>query len=166
MPYQIDDPVVLPGYGVGRIVGTVMKRLAEPEARTYYEVVLGKNTVWVPVDAGAATRLRPLTPRTELVQGRGVLRGRPLPLTPDFRQRRLDLGGVLRAGSFQGLCEMVRDITARGWAKALSDGDIAMLRKAREGLCQEWGAMDGVSTLEAAKEVDALLLEGRETYRA
>lgn len=166
MHFQIDDRVVHPGYGVGRIVGLVTKHLLETGALLYYEVALGRHTMWVPVDAAPASRLRPLTPKGELGHYRGVLRGRPVPMTPDHRQRQQELSGRLKVGSLQDLCEIVRDLTGRGWSKTLGEGDSAALRLARDGLCQEWAAVDGVSVQQAATEVDALLLEAQQAYRS
>ncbi|MBI4769500.1 MAG: hypothetical protein HY784_03565, partial [Chloroflexi bacterium] len=136
MPFQVDDRVVHPAHGVGRIVGLVTKNFFEAEAHLYYEIAIQRSTVWVPVDAGTAIGLRPLTPKAELARYRGVLRSRPVPLTPDHRQRRLDLLSRLKAGLFQNVCEVVRDLTARGWLKPLSEMDSVTLRKTREGLCQ------------------------------
>ena len=166
MPFQIDDRVVYPACGVGRIAALVTKRFFEAEARQYYEVTIEKSTVWVPVDAGTTSGLRLLTSKEELARYRGVLRSRPVPLTLDPRQRRLDLLSQLRAGSLQNLCEIVRDLTARSWRKVLGEADKAALRRARDGLCQEWAAVDGVSVVQATEEVDALLREGRQAYQA
>jgi RNA polymerase-interacting CarD/CdnL/TRCF family regulator len=95
-----------------------------------------------------------------------VLKSSPKPLTPDPRQRKLDLVDRLKVGTFQAMCEAVRDITARGWLKPLSEADTAMLRKAREGLCQEWAASSDVTVVQATAEVNALLLEARQTHQA
>lgn len=164
MPFKTGDQVVLHARGVGHIVGLVTKRFLEAEERLYYEVAIKTDTVWVPVDAGATSRLRSLTPKHELAHYRSVLKSRPALMTQDSRQRHQDLVSRLRTGSFQDLCEIVRDITAQRWRKALGEADAAALRKAREGLCEEWAAVNGVSALQAAEEVDALLLEGRQAY--
>lgn len=167
MAYKIDDRVVHPTYGVGRIVGLVSKRF-EAEERQFYEVAIDRSTVWVPVDNsghGNGNGLRPLTPKTELNRYRRVLQSSPVPLTQDPRQRKLDLQDRLKLGTFQAMCEAVRDITARGWLKPLSEADTAMLRKAREGLCQEWAASSDVSVTQATAEVNALLQEARQTHQ-
>lgn len=167
MAYKIDDRVVHPTYGVGRIVGLVSKRF-EAEERQFYEVAIDRSTVWVPVDDsghGNGNGLRPLTPKTELNRYRRVLQSSPVPLTQDPRQRKLDLQDRLKLGTFQAMCEAVRDITARGWLKPLSEADTAMLRKAREGLCQEWAASSDVSVTQATAEVNALLQEARQTHQ-
>lgn len=164
MPFQVDDQVVHPGHGTGHIVGLVTKRFFDAEARLYYEIAIQNSTVWVPVDSGPADGLRLVTPKRELARFRNILRSRPAPLTADQRQRRLDLQTQLRTGSLQAVCEVVRDLTAHGWRKPLREAEAATLRKAREGLCQEWAAAEGVSVQRAAEEVDALLLEGRQAY--
>jgi len=163
MLFQVDDPVVYPSCGIGRIVALVTKTFFEAEARLYYEVAIQKSTVWVPVDAGPASGLRSLTSKSELARYRNVLRSRPVTLTPNPHQRRLDILSRLKAGSFQDLCEIVRDLTAQNWRKALGEADKLSLRKAREGLCQESAIVDGVSLLQAMEEIEALLLEARQT---
>jgi RNA polymerase-interacting CarD/CdnL/TRCF family regulator len=67
------------------------------------------------------------------------------------------LAARLRGGSFQTLCEVVRDLTARGRIKPLNEADSAALRRARAAMLQEWAAAAGVTPAEAAAEVDALL---------
>jgi CarD family transcriptional regulator len=167
MVYQIDDRVVHPTYGVGRIVALVNKRF-EAEARQFYEVAIERSTVWVPVDdsrQGNGHGLRPLTPKADLHRYRRLLQSSPKPLTPDSRQRKLDLQDRLRLGTFEAMCEAVRDLTARGWSKPLSEADTALLRKAREGLCQEWAAAADVSVVQATAEVNALLQAGRRAHQ-
>ena len=167
MAFKIDDRVVHPTYGVGRVVALVSKRFAAAE-QPYYEVAIDRSTVWVPVGDsgnGNGNGLRLLTSKSELARYRGILQSSPKALTPDPRQRRLDLLERMRIGTFQAMCEAVRDITARGWLKPLSEGDTAMLRKAREGLCQEWAAASDVTVVQATAEVNALLLEARQTHQ-
>jgi RNA polymerase-interacting CarD/CdnL/TRCF family regulator len=61
------------------------------------------------------------------------------------------------------LCEIVRDLTAQSWRKALGEADKLLLRKAREGLCQEWAIVEEISLVQAMEEVDALVREARPT---
>ncbi len=166
MPYQVNDYVVHPAHGVGRVIGLATQSFFEAEARVYYEIAIPRNSkVWVPVDNDVAIGLRPLTPKSELKHYRGVLRSRPVSLILDHRQRHLELINRLKVGLFQNLCEVVRDLTARRWLKPLNELDSRTLRKTHDGLCEEWAAADGISIQEAAKEVDALLLEARQAYQ-
>lgn len=164
MLYQVDDRVVHATYGVGRVVGVVTRQFTAAEARQYYEIALERSTVWVPTEAASSAELRLLTPKAELERYRVVLQSRPATLTADHRQRRLEITNRLKTGSLQTLCEVIRDLTARSWRKALNEMDAAGLRKAREVVCREWAAADGVPYLSAVQEIDALLLACRQKH--
>ena len=164
MPFQIGDFVFHPAHGVGRIVRLEERRFDREQARLYYEVLTQKSTIWVPVETYEAVGLRQLTARPDLARYRNVLRSRPAPLEKDTYKRRRELADRLKQGSFQAVCEVVRDLTARSWRKPLNEADSASLRRAREYLCQEWAAAAGVSIAEATQEVEDLLREARQVY--
>ena len=166
MPFDVDDRVVYPALGIGRIVGLVTRSFKEAESRLYYEVSGERSTVWVQVDEKSARGLRRLTRQDELAHYGGVLGGRPARLDQDHRQRQLNLRSQLKLGTMQGLCEMVRDLSARCWVKPLNETDSLALRRSREALCEEWAAAEGVSIGQATGELTALLLEGRHKYQA
>lgn len=164
MPYQVNDPVVHPAHGVGRVAALVMQSFFDSEARLYYEVAIQQNTVWVPVDTGAASGLRLVTSKAELARYRRVLRSKPAALNPDSRQRHMELQTRLKPGLFQTLCEIIRDLTAQRWRKPLNEMDARTYRRNYASLCQEWATADGVTLQEATKEIEALLLEGRQAF--
>jgi len=118
---------------------------------------LPKSTVWIPVEAQAAIGLRLVTAKSDLDYYRDLLKGRPVPLQEDCKQRHLELASRLNQGSFQVMCEVVRDLTAWRWQKPLGRTDIVTLKKAEESLYQEWATADGVSIAEAIQEVKSLL---------
>jgi RNA polymerase-interacting CarD/CdnL/TRCF family regulator len=92
MLFEIDEQVVCSSYGAGRIAALVMKRFLEDEAHLYYEIVIGKSTVWLLADATCTVKeLRPVTPKATLAHYRDVLRSCPIPLTKDSHQRQLDI---------------------------------------------------------------------------
>lgn len=165
MEFHAKDRVVHPAHGVGSVLGVVTKTFPSNPSRAYYEIAVHSGTVWVPVEAEAATGLRALTARDDLPHYRGVLMSRPTALTQDFRQRGLDLRGRLRLGIFQDLCEVVRDLAARGWGKPLSEGDSLKLRQTRDELCRQWAAADGVSLDDATHEIQELLSQGQLAYQ-
>ena len=165
MQFKVGEVVVHSAHGVGKIVRLEEKRLGG-QARLYYEVTTHTSTVWVPVDADEAYGLRSVTAKDELERCRGLLRSRPTSLNKDAHQRHLEIIGRLRQGSLQATCEVVRDLTARSWQKPLNEADSLSLRRAREGLCQEWAASGSMSLAEATGEVEALLSEARRAYAA
>jgi RNA polymerase-interacting CarD/CdnL/TRCF family regulator len=165
MPFKVDDRVVYPAFGIGRIVGVVTKSFFETESHPYYEVIGDRSTVWVQVDESSARGLRRLTHLDELARYRGVVGSQPVALNQDHRQRQLDLKGQLKLGTMQGLCETVRDLTARSWAKPLNEMDSLTLRRSREAVSLEWAAAENVPLPQATAELTALLLEGRHKYQ-
>jgi RNA polymerase-interacting CarD/CdnL/TRCF family regulator len=166
MAFKVGDRVVLSNHGVGRIVRLDEKRFAGAEARLYYEVNTPNSTIWVPADDSALASLRPVTSRGDLARYREVLRSRPVELDKDRRQRQIELNQRLKQGSFQALCEVVRDLTASSWRKPLNESDSLALKKALDNLCQEWAIAAGVDLAEATHQVDVLLAEARAAYRA
>ncbi len=161
MPFQVGDVVVHPAHGVGHIMKLDEKRFSGKAAGLYYEIAIEKSTVWVSVESPEALRLRPLTLKNDLARYRSVLKSRPAPLNTDHRQRHLELADRLKQGSFQVMCEVVRDLTARSWHKPLNEYDTVSLQRVRGRLCQEWAASQGMSITDASGEVSSLLSESR-----
>jgi CarD family transcriptional regulator len=165
VPFKVDDRVVYPAFGMGRVVGLVTKTLMGAEAKLYYEVSGERSTVWVQVDEASDHGLRRMTRPDELAHYRGVVGSQPVVLNPDHRQRQSDLRGQMRLGTLQGLCEVVRDLSARGWVKPLSESDSQALRRSRDALLQEWAAAEGIPLTQASAELNGLLLTARQTYQ-
>jgi len=161
MQFKPGDNVVHIAHGVGHVVCLDEKRFSGQEARQYYEVATQKGTIWVPIEAQPSTRLRQLTPQADLGRYRSVLKSRPGSLDPDHRKRHLQLAERLKDGSFKVLCEVVRDLSAHGWNRPLSEGDSARLRKVRQDLCDEWAVAAGVEPATAGQEIDELLAEAK-----
>lgn len=165
MEFKTGDDVVHPAHGVGSILRHEERLAAGGEACQYYVLAIGQTTVWVPVRPDGSTNLRAVTSRQELEQYRVVLKSRPAPLERDHYKRRLDINTRLTLGSFRVLCEIVRDLTALGWVRRISEADATLLQKVRNNLGREWAAAAGLSVPEAMQEIDALLQLGQKTYK-
>lgn len=155
--FSVNEQVVYPSFGVGRITAVVKKDYVEDAGQLCYEVSGARSRLWVPVDQASARGLRRLTRRAELDQFRRILSSAPAPLAPDFRQRQKELRDQLKQGTLQALCEVVRDLHARHRAKPLVDYDAEVLRKSQAALCQEWAAVEQVTEAEASAEIERLL---------
>ncbi len=165
MEYRPGNEVVHPNYGVGSIVRLEERQLAEPGRRLYYVLAFGKTTVWMPVSAADSSALRLVTAARDLDQYRAVLQSRPVDLDRDYKKRRLDINTQLMRGTFQIICEIVRDLSALAWQRPLTGIDASLLNKVRESLWLEWAAATGSSLPDAIREVTALLLAGEQNYR-
>ncbi len=165
MVFKAGDSIVHPRYGVGSIVRLEEKCLAEDQLRLYYVLVLEKSTVWVPVDESNAAGLRAVTPRRDLGQYRDVLKSQPGKLERDHNKRRQEINERVKDGSFQNLCEVVRDLTAQSWKRPLGEADLLVLQRLNNSLYREWAAATDVSVAEAAAEIQTLLHEAKQIYK-
>lgn len=163
MEFQVGDAVIHPVHGVGQIVGIAEKRFIEDRSRLYYEIATEKSTVWLPIESSDAIGLRRVVAKRELVRYRNTLKSRAAPLNDDHGKRQMEIATRRKAGSLKILCEVVRDLTARGARKRLTQLDTDTLRKARAELEQEWAAAAGISITDASAEIDALLNERHRT---
>ena len=166
MEFCPGDDVVHPNYGVGSIVRLEERQLAEANMRWYYVLAFGKTTVWLPVDTAASSVLRPVTALRDLDHYRTLLKSRPVELDRDNKKRRLDINAQLTHGSFQTVCEIVRDLTALGWHRPLAGVDASLLSKVRANLWEEWATSTGQPLPEAIHEVTELLEAGEQTYKS
>lgn len=166
MEFRAGDDVIHPSYGLGSIMRVEERQLAETEMRRYYVLAIGAMTVWVPMRADGSTILRAVTARQDLEQYRALLKSRPTILDRDYRKRQLDFNERLTHGSFQVMCEIVRDLTALGRVRSIGESDAAILKKVRDNLWREWAAATGRPVPEAAREVNALLRAGQVADKA
>jgi RNA polymerase-interacting CarD/CdnL/TRCF family regulator len=164
--YKVGDRVIHMAYGLGKIAALQSKQLFAGESRLYYEVVTAKNTIWVPVDAATPTTLRPLTTKAELSKYADLLKSKPHPLNEDRRMRQTDLNERLKPGTFQAMCEIVRDLNALNWRKPLREADSALLRRVSETLSQEWAIVAGITPIAASQQIDALMAEAKQIHQA
>jgi RNA polymerase-interacting CarD/CdnL/TRCF family regulator len=162
--FKVGDHVIHASQGSGYILAVEEKQVAGNDPKLFYAVAIEKGTVWVPVETGTTSRLRLTVSHSDLDYCRAILRGKPSPLNINHRQRSLDLATRLQQGTFEGLCELLRDLTAYSWPKPLSEADTQKLRKTRDAVCLEWANAVGVTPAEALREVNALLSEAQKTY--
>lgn len=162
MQFKTDDFVVHPIYGVGEIVKIEEKRFSEKEIRLYYKVALPRNTIWVPVEAQSTIGLRLVTAKSDLDEYRDLLKSPPAPIPEKHNERHREQVSRLKEGSFQVVCEVVRDLTAWSLQKPLGAVDKSTLQKTRERLHREWAIAAGVPITEAVKEIDTLLQVNQE----
>jgi RNA polymerase-interacting CarD/CdnL/TRCF family regulator len=163
MTFEIHDRVVHPSHGIGTVVRLATRQFDAGATRLYYEIALSKGTIWVPAE-GDAGGLRRLTAKGDLARYRSLLSSRPAALAADHRQRQLEVSERLKGGTLRARCEVIRDLTAHGWHKPLCQSSAVLLRKAQEALGEEWAAAAEVPVHEVARQVQALLLEGRRAF--
>ncbi len=162
MQIKVDDWIVHPQHGVGRVVKLESRDFGSGTEQRYYEIEIPTGTIWVPVE-GKQNRLRKITSKSELARYRKVLRTRPAPLAADHRQRQAALLERLKIGSFKAHCELLRDLHAHNKHKPLNESSGALLKRMHSMVCHEWAMAAELSLSEASEEIEELLLQGRGT---
>ena len=163
MQIKVGAVIVYPDYGLGRITAIEKKQFADIEAGLYYQIAFPRINMWVPIEAQATVGLRLVTAKEDLDKYRKIIKSRPVMFNGDHAKRHVELAKHLKEGSFQTLCEVVRDLTASDRQKPLGPTVRAILRKTQESLYQEWAAAADISIIEATKEIDTLLQTTQET---
>jgi RNA polymerase-interacting CarD/CdnL/TRCF family regulator len=153
MPLKIGDLVVHPAFGIGHIDEMNEKSFSQQAMRLYYKVVRLNESMWIRVGAEEGTGLRLVTAKRDLDYYRDLLKSPPVPLNTNLQQRQLDLISRLTQGSFQSVCEVMRDLTAWGRREPLDRADTTTLQKTRDSLSQEWATAAVVSRTEAIREI-------------
>ncbi len=158
MQLKIGDLVVHPAFGIGRIAAIEEKQFSKKDvARLHYKVARLNHTMWIRVETQESNRLRLVTAGSDLDQYRELLKSPPVSLNANQQQRQLELSSRLQEGSFQGVCEVMRDLTAWNYRQPLGQAETTTLQKTRISLYDEWAVAAGVSTTAATNEVDMLL---------
>lgn len=155
--FEVGDQVVHPQHGVGQIVRLEAREFERGDIRTYYEIdIPGGSTLWVPVDL-SNSGLRRLADKRDLDLCREILLAPPAPLTEDGKVRQSTLVAHLRQGTILAHCEVVRDLYAFVAHKPAYGTISTLLESVLRVLCQEWAAVEGISTTEAMAEISSLL---------
>jgi CarD family transcriptional regulator len=158
MEFKIGDLVVHPAFGIGHIVAIEEKQFSEKAAAyAYYKITRLNHKIWIRVEAQKASGLRLVTAGSDLDQYRNLLKSPPVSLNTNQQQRQTELSSRLQEGSFKGVCEVLRDLTAWNVLEPLGQADATTLQKTQISLYEEWAAAAGVSTATATSEIDRLL---------
>lgn len=162
MPFKVGDRVIHPRHGLGQVTSLAVKQFVQGEKkRPFYEISFPGSTLWVPLSL-STSGIRRLTVKSEIANCRWVLKAPAAPLKDDFRLRQMELNDHLKEGTLTARCEVVRDLTASGWHKPLRGSVVVLLQTILEVLCQEWAAVEGITPIEAATEIQSLLEKGKQ----
>jgi RNA polymerase-interacting CarD/CdnL/TRCF family regulator len=162
MEFSVGDIVVHPSYGIGRIENMEQMEYLGQKAQPFYMISIQNGTIWVPANSDGSSKLRPLSGKDEIEACRAVLRSQPEKLNDDRYQRKIELAERTHSGTMLGLCEVLRDLTARSWERTLNENDIMMLRKVNESVSREWAAVEDISVSAAIRDMNAQITRARE----
>jgi len=162
MAFHVGDKVVHRSFGQGEVIQLDQKELAG-RSQQYYVVEFPQLTLWVPVKGAEQGSLRLPVGRREFRKLFEILRSPGEVLDQDRFQRQVQLSERMKEGSTEGLCRIVRDISARNMDHKLNENDLSVLRHAQSLLLDEWRYSQGITLEESRLELERLLQESRES---
>ena len=118
--YKVDQRVVYPSQGVGRIT-TITEKKFKDASVLYYIIYLefSDMTVMVPVDKARDLGIRPIVPKDEALKALNFIAEEYAPIPTDWKlryQMNLDL---LKKGSVMDIASVVRSLYHRSKIKEL-----------------------------------------------
>jgi CarD family transcriptional regulator len=155
MQFSVDDKVVHPHHGPGRIAGVEQRELLDGK-KLYYniEIPTEELSVYLPREKMKEIGVRPAMSRDRLPRVLARLRSQPRHLPQAFKARQEEVWERLRTGRVMQLAEVVRDLTWHEKREHLTKKDTAFLAQGKSRLAAEMALVSGeeVSDMEKAIE--------------
>lgn len=158
MNFQTGEWVVHCSHGLGR-VQNVEERTFGEGSMLYYMVQAADLTIWVPADENLHKRLRKPVNAAGFQTLFAMLASPPEELPADRRQRNQYLLDLLRDGSAESACKVIRDLTAHRKHRSWGEYDSEMIRRVKKTLIGEWSFIFSINPHEAEAELQKLLAQ-------
>jgi CarD family transcriptional regulator len=164
MQFAINDKVIHPRHGAGRITG-IQQRGSSDKASSYYVIHIPAQrlTVYVPCQQVEQIGVRPAISSAKVPRLLDTLKSAPDCLQDDVEERQKGLQAKLGMGYVLQVAEVVRDLTWRRCQSHLTRKDSEYLSRGREWLAAEIALASDGEISEANKAIDAALAAGMES---
>ena len=156
--FQIGDQVIHWVYGLGEIVRLEEKKLSGRSGR-YYVVQIRDLTIWVPLTESGEHCLRFPTPAEDFQELFRLLASPGEPLAQDRYMRKNQLAELMKDGTLESTCRVVRDLVSYKRGHRINENDNSLLDRARNFLLNEWSVALSVPIQQAERELKDLLEE-------
>ena len=156
--FQINDFVVYPSHGVGRIIDEEVQNIAGFELKMYVLTFdKDKMTLKVPKDKIASTGMRKLSSANTIGKALQVIGGKAKVKRAMWSRRAQDYEQKINSGELILIAEVVRDLHRNDEQREQSYSERQLYEAALERLTREIAAVDGVEEKTAQKKVDKVL---------
>ena len=156
--FQINDFVVYPSHGVGRIVDEEIQNVAGFELKMYVLTFdKDKMTLKVPKDKIESTGMRKLSSPNTIGKALQVIGGKAKVKRAMWSRRAQDYEQKINSGELILIAEVVRDLHRNDEQREQSYSERQLYEAALERLTREIAAVDGVEERKAQEKVDKVL---------
>jgi CarD family transcriptional regulator len=156
--FQINDYVVYPSHGVGRIIDEEVQNVAGFELAMYVVTFeKDKMTLKVPKDKIESTGMRKLSTPNTIGKALQVIGGKAKVKRAMWSRRAQDYEQKINSGELILIAEVVRDLHRNDEQREQSYSERQLYEAALERLTREIAAVDGVEEQKAQEKVDKVL---------
>ena len=158
--YAINDTIVHPTHGIGRIAGVKHEELVEGFEHFYMIEIPEKNmTIHIPMRKMEKVGIRPTMSSTDFPQVLDALRSEPNQLSDDYKTRQKEIRDRISGGLPVDIAEVVRDLTWRQKQNGLTKADSDLLGKGLTLLTDEIAEVQDMKPDNAADLIKQTLAE-------
>jgi CarD family transcriptional regulator len=158
--FEVDDNVVYPHHGAGKVIRKAEKEILG-ERREYLTIKILHNdmTVMVPTANAALAGLRRVIDEETVKKVLAVLQDECSEMPKNWNRRFKHNRDKIKTGDIYELAEVVRNLAIREAQKGLSTGEKQMFTRARKILCSELMYALGMNEEEVDEHLNSLLIE-------
>ena len=158
LDFSVDDFVVYPAHGVGKIVDVITQEVAGMEMELY-DIAFEKDKMKlkVPTDKAITHGLRSLSGGDVVDKSMKTLKGRARVKRAMWSRRAQEYEQKINSGDLISIAEVVRDLHRNDEQREQSYSERQLYEAALERLTREVAAVRRVEEMQAQSEIDAVL---------
>ncbi len=155
--YNINDYVVYPKHGVGKITGIEKASIGEIEIH-FYKIFISKEKLTLTVPINQQSKLRPIASINQINKCVSILKSKPKIKRTMWSRRAQEYDQKINSGKIYELAEVVKDLNKNTDIIAdQSYSERQLFEKAYERLKSEFEAVLNVSSEDVQKKMDKAL---------
>lgn len=158
LDFAVDEFVVYPAHGVGKIVDIITQEVAGMELELY-DIAFEKDKMKlkVPTDKAIAHGLRGLSAADTVAKCMKTLKGRARVKRAMWSRRAQEYEQKINSGDLISIAEVVRDLHRNDEQREQSYSERQLYEAALERLTREVAAVEGIDEMKAQSKIDAVL---------
>lgn len=156
--FEVDDMLVYPGHGVGRVTAVKAKSIAGTEQR-FLEILIVESgmKIMVPVVQAESVGIRRVVDKKAVDKVYNILKDRNFKIDSQTWNRRFrEYSQKIKTGSVYEIAEVLRDLSVLSIDKELSFGEKKMLDMAQNLLVSEIAIAKARTTEKVMGEIQAI----------
>ena len=156
--FKVDDFVVYPTHGVGRILGTESDTVADMTLdMLIVRFEQDRMTLRVPLEKARGLGLRTLSSKKQMEEAITTLKGKARVRRDMWSKRAKQYDDKIRSGDPVSIAEVVRDLRRRSNQSEQSYSERQMYQAALERLAREFAAIEKIDQEAAAVRLETLM---------